>query len=674
MTRLVLLAVTSLCTTGVVHAQISVSPQEIQLENGTSEGVIVTSASAGQEINAVCYDADVLGVSPESATTSSAKEASFDITCKQGDVADYGTFRRGTTDEQTRIDVNCLNSPFVFINEFSYDDTGTDDREFVELYNRGFVPKDISGWVLEAQDASGFYACYHIPRGTVIPARDYFVMGSANVPNVDLVIGSTDLFQNDNEAITLRRATLAGKSEWRVTSLASGEQTLASLAPPQTWFGYGNVVDTVVYESRLGVWNPGLVEGEGIWGELVSDDAMPTSWSRIWDGRDTKNNGADFAIRPATPGTTNNRPDPPYTAKFDGQGVGSSLSGWGGTKADPTVIDPGAVSAGNPSIIPNSPQGAEAAVFWDPAGGGNTSVHLTQLIGGATIEAWVYLESAPLGGGEIESWSVGFGTTGYDAPLFAGFPRDHAGVAWTYVRSSGGATLYLIDHNDGGVGGGAITPPNTLGSIAITAANDGWQRLRLEVDRCHALGNLGGTFGSLADGTAIRGLISHNFSARGIFASYTETNASSPRPLTMDDVRIDISTSLVHKYGTATATSSGTPSLLTTSPPTVGSSVFGFSISGLVANSPSACLTMGTTRASLPLAGGLPGATQLIGGTLVSTPLTVSGSGTASFTLLTIPGIALGTSCFWQVFDADPLSAPPGLFGHSQGTETRFGY
>ena len=43
----------------------------------------------------------------------------------------------------------------VVINEFSYDDSGTDDREFVELYNASNKDIDISGWKLESNDQVG---------------------------------------------------------------------------------------------------------------------------------------------------------------------------------------------------------------------------------------------------------------------------------------------------------------------------------------------------------------------------------------------------------------------------------------------------------------------------------------------------------------------------------------
>ena len=46
--------------------------------------------------------------------------------------------------------------PRVVINEIQYDDLGTDDREFVELYNAGNAPADITGWRLAAGDLADF--------------------------------------------------------------------------------------------------------------------------------------------------------------------------------------------------------------------------------------------------------------------------------------------------------------------------------------------------------------------------------------------------------------------------------------------------------------------------------------------------------------------------------------
>lgn len=96
----------------------------------------------------------------------------------------------------------------VVINEFSYDDSGTDDVEFVELYNAGSTPVDISGWVLECGDqlTGDNNADYTIPAGTVLQPGDYYVIGSGNMPNVDFIVGTNNLFENGNDWAVLRDA------------------------------------------------------------------------------------------------------------------------------------------------------------------------------------------------------------------------------------------------------------------------------------------------------------------------------------------------------------------------------------------------------------------------------------------------------------------------------------
>jgi hypothetical protein len=42
--------------------------------------------------------------------------------------------------------------PRIVINEFAYDDTGSDNLEFIELYNADDVPVDITGWVVDCGD------------------------------------------------------------------------------------------------------------------------------------------------------------------------------------------------------------------------------------------------------------------------------------------------------------------------------------------------------------------------------------------------------------------------------------------------------------------------------------------------------------------------------------------
>ena len=65
----------------------------------------------------------------------------------------------------------------VIINEFVYDDGGTDDREFVELYNNGASAVDISGWIVRNSDTVAApgdnNADFTIPASTSLAAGDY---------------------------------------------------------------------------------------------------------------------------------------------------------------------------------------------------------------------------------------------------------------------------------------------------------------------------------------------------------------------------------------------------------------------------------------------------------------------------------------------------------------------
>jgi hypothetical protein len=137
----------------------------------------------------------------------------------------------------------------VVINEIQYDDTGTDDREYVELYNKGTAAVDISGWILRSWDltpGTDNNPDYVIPGAvgsatTVIAPGGYYVMGSPLVANVNQVLvngaASTNLFENDIET----------------TALVDGTNS---------------VVDSVTYEGSKAPTTPafpiGLIEGSSL--------------------------------------------------------------------------------------------------------------------------------------------------------------------------------------------------------------------------------------------------------------------------------------------------------------------------------------------------------------------------------------------------------------------------
>lgn len=429
----------------------------------------------------------------------------------------------------------------VVINEFNYDDSSTDDLEFIELYNRTSSPVDISGWSLVGDDSNGINFTEVFPAGTIIAPGGYFVLGDTGVPNVNIVRASGFL-QNSNESITL-------------------------------FDGAAAIVDTLIYEANKGVFNPALAEGEGIWGNFSMSESNKTTLSRLRDGFDTNNNGNDFRIQPWSPGASNNLPAATANVEtFDGLTIADPLAGWQGSFVDPTVIDPTLFDTNNPYTIPASPQGGLAIVAWDSAGGGNHTMQLADPGVQNLAEAYVYIESVPLPLGESEMWSFGFGTSGtffnFPDPTGAlGFSANgDTGFVWTYVRDDVGATLYLMDRNDGGMGTNALTAPVVVGSIPVTAGvNDGWQRVKIEINGTSAEGRFGGTYGA-ADGTAFTATVDRV--DRGLYASYREgvTGTTGARPFTMDFLFSDtIGAAYTRAYGTGcdglTLDATGLPAL-----------------------------------------------------------------------------------------------------------------
>tara|TARA_R110002096_G_scaffold26764_4_gene82438 strand:+ start:3088 stop:4770 length:1683 start_codon:yes stop_codon:yes gene_type:complete len=455
----------------------------------------------------------------------------------------------------------------VVINEFNYDDSSTDDFEYVELYNRTGAAIDISGWSIVGDDSNGVNFTEVLPAGTILASCDYLVIGDANVPNVDIILASGFL-QNSNESITLFDTTGT------------------------------NIIDTLIYEANKGVFNPLLAEGEGIWGNFTLVEGLETSLSRMRDGYDTNNNGNDFRIQPWSPGTSNTLPLLPQILEpFDGQVVGNDIANWHGSFVNPKVIDPALVDANNPASIPASPQGGLAAVVWDPSGGGNHAMQLSNPGFDVRAEAYVYIDATPLATGELEMWSFGYGTSG----TFYNFPdptgtlgfaaNGDTGIVWTYVRDDFGGTIYLMDRNDGGMGPNALTGPIVVGSIPIVAGtNDGWQRVLIEINGTNADARFGGTFGA-ADGTLFNATIAS--AERGLYVGYREgiaTGTLGARPFTFDFLLTDGS-------GAAQANAYGTGcdglTLTTTGVPAIGNTSFSLEVNNVTI--PAAFVGFGTT-------------------------------------------------------------------------------
>ncbi|MCS6919446.1 MAG: lamin tail domain-containing protein [Fimbriimonadales bacterium] len=432
-----------------------------------------------------------------------------------------------------------LAQPRVVINEVQYDDLGTDDREFVELYNAGDAPANITGWKLLAGDLATYtdnnpdYVIGdtngdNIPDTTVILAPGAFYVIGTNtglVPNVNQQVGANNLWENDNEWLALVDTN-------------------------------NQVVDAVAYEVYLGQNFPSDVvanTGAGIWGELTATDGGATditfqSYARYRDGLDTNNNARDFLLLRATPGASNNAPAPPSCriySNFDGQNVGDMVPDWTGSFRNPRVIDPTQVGtpAINPNVISVSPQGGNAMIMWDWTGGGNQASFNYLYENSAGYDLLVYLDTALRNNppADHEAWAIGvlgttdtyfrmpYRVTGSAATSACGI----TGVAWVFYRDNNVARLELVDAGDGG-----DSVPNStaarrwrvIQSINLTSYNSGWYRLSLSVRN----GIIKAKFDniSVCNSTTQR--------AGNVYIGYREfiVNNATTRPPTVDDMTI----------------------------------------------------------------------------------------------------------------------------------------
>ncbi|GAB4137675.1 MAG: hypothetical protein Fur0037_02970 [Planctomycetota bacterium] len=492
----------------------------------------------------------------------------------------------------------------VVINEFSYDDGGTDDLEYVELYNRSGAPVDISGWTLVNPDDigpnygtppnnTGNDPTYTIPANTILAPGGFWLMGSSNITGVNQILGTTNLFENSNEALELRDLS-------------------------------GAIVDSLCYEIGAGAFGPHPIEGNGFYGDLAlggGTGAPHSCISRILDGYDTDDNGRDFVCNlPPTPGFSNNLPGAlPYVDTFDTGSVGSVVPAFNGGWVDAVYVDPTQATAMNPSAKPPSPQGGLGMATWDFTGGGNTVSLVTAPVQDVVIETYVYIQpvmspynpalyTPTLPPAQLntynyadgEWWAVGARGTasangnppdvgGYFAAVAPGVgTRLHfvTGVCWAHFRTVNTSELYLLDLGNGAAPGNPNNYTIIGGPIAIQqGVNDGWQRIRLHLQGNTVIGNFGGTYG-FDDGTRFVGTTTANLG--GVYVAYREAvlynnnGTAGTQPPIFDLFDVHAPTSNVTFFGTGSPTSAGTPAISPIGLPILGSAGFGIQGSSLV--------------------------------------------------------------------------------------------
>jgi hypothetical protein len=472
------------------------------------------------------------------------------------------------------------------INEFAYDDTGADDKEFVELWNRTNAPVDISGWVLQVEEGtatSGANASFTFPASTFINPGQYLVIATATVPNVNFV----------------------RPVDWLENSIGPDGITLRDTG--------NNVIDGVVWCYAL--WTnpaPTWLEGTGLWGRVFLADAGAnnptfTSAQRRVDGYDSNNNGNDFVYMPWTPGTANGSANTelvPNVQMFDGAPATILGTAFAGSFRAPTIQNPAALVNATASTItiPASPQGGNVAVFCDPTGGGNSNYLVTPVGDDYLVECYVYIKggNAVFGTTQGEAWGIGVGTTdSYASPVdvpgtyyaatslcpgstgtaplltATGSQQPGAtGIAWFGYTTATQTAIYLVDMNDGGPGFTVLGGP----IVATTGSNDGWQRLRLRVQGTAFTANFGGTF-AVNNGTVFTGTVAARPSGQ-VYFQYREciTTNANMTPLIIDNLQVygTLNASAVVS-GVGSPSSGGVATMAVNTPPVVGDPTFAIS-------------------------------------------------------------------------------------------------
>jgi hypothetical protein len=551
----------------------------------------------------------------------------------------------------------------VVINEFCYDDTGTDDKEFLELYNRSNAPVDISGWTLVGADQLGANTTYTIPGGTILAPGGYWVVGLATVPNVNQVIGATPSnFENDQEAIDLIDTT-------------------------------ATVIDSIAWETGRGSFGAHPREGTGIWGEIVTLDAFPQTYQRRQDGYDSNDNGCDFCIMAWTPGAANGSAQnlqPGYVNNFDDAPATTYTGDFNYSFVPPRAADPAALvnSGVNTIVLPPSPQGGNVAVWHDTTGGGNASYLRIGASEQFLLETYVYVRggnaafAVPGATGEGEAWAIGVtGTTdgaanpadvgGYWSQIqCTGMRPGGTGIAWMCFVQQTQSSIYLVDLNNGGAGATVLAGP----IVATTGVNDGWQRLRIRIDGGTLVANFGGTFGA-NDG--------QTFTASGytncggtVYLQYRECIVSNllMTPLVTDRFEVwGVVPFGVTTAGTGSPTTVATPTLATSGgDPVIGNASFGFAVGNHVPLNVGALLIgLGPLGPGFPVAGA-PATVQIYVNPLATVLLFADGLGNASYAFPLPPENALaGLPLSTQSVDLDaalPFAVPIGTSAGLQVT------
>ncbi len=192
-----------------------------------------------------------------------------------------GTGTLSVTDDGTDIPLAAL-----YINELDCDQAGTDNLEFIELYDGGIGNKFMDGFVVVLYNGNGDVSYLTLDlAGKRTNAQGYFLIGSAGVPGVGLVIPDNSL-QNGADAVAVHQAAAA--------AFPNGTAATATGLIDAVVYGISQADDTAL----LAVLTPGKPQAaEGANSTFFSLARRPDATTAIQP--------AQFTAQPPTPGLSN---------------------------------------------------------------------------------------------------------------------------------------------------------------------------------------------------------------------------------------------------------------------------------------------------------------------------------------------------------------------------------
>lgn len=242
-------------------------------------------------------DVVVLSVSPGTSATVPATvvvaegqvEATFDVTLGADAGSETVTATLGAS--SATADIEIIAGGLV-INEVDYDQAGTDDAEFVEIYNGSSANISLAGLSLVFINGSNSTQYNSVDLGVAgtLAAGQYLVVGSnsvlGNVPGTELTIAFSEATNN-----------VQNGAPDAVGLYNSGTDELLDALSYE-----GSLTAGTITGSATGTFN--FVEGTATTAEDSNVDAG--SLSRSPNGIDSDDASADWAFVAATPGAANN--------------------------------------------------------------------------------------------------------------------------------------------------------------------------------------------------------------------------------------------------------------------------------------------------------------------------------------------------------------------------------